>query len=119
MSCDNDLKVDVREEIQKDLTEQIMALIADKPCNGIEDCASIAWGVNACGTAEDYLVYAPSRTDEDRLEQLVADYNQLDREINELNQAVGVDCSLILVDPEIECIENQCLWVRDRYVIIN
>lgn len=119
VSCDNDWKIDAREMIQQDIADQVMALIADKSCNGASDCAAIAWGINVCGTAEDYLVFAPSQVDVDQLEALVADYNQLDHEINDLNEAVGIDCSLLLIEPKMECNQNVCTSLGERYAIIN
>ena len=119
ISCDNDWKIDAREMIQQDISDQVMALIANKSCNGAGDCAAIAWGINACGTAEEYLVYAPSQVDMAQLEALVADYNELDQEINDLNEAVGIDCSLLLIEPKMECNQNVCTSLGERYAIIN
>jgi hypothetical protein len=119
ISCDNDLKVDVREKIQQDIAEEVMGMIANRTCNGSGECASIAWGINPCGSANEFLVYAPSQLDQQRLQALVLEYNQLDREIHELNGVVGVDCDVFLIEPKIECQENHCTSLGERYVVIN
>ncbi len=118
-SCDSDLKINVREMIQRDIAEEVMVMIANSPCGGDGDCASIAWGINPCGTVNDFLVYAPSQLDQQRLEELVAEYNLLDQEINELSGAMGIDCSVFLIEPKIECQDNVCTSLGERYAIIN
>ena len=79
------------------ISTQVDQLIQDKSCDGTSDCAVIGWGIDPCGYTRSYLVYNPSKVDETALEELVATYNQLDRELNQLTDAVKlIDCYVIL-----------------------
>jgi hypothetical protein len=102
---DNDL-VAIKEQRMAEISANVEAVIANKSCNGADDCASIAWGSKPCGGPWGYLVYAPSNVDVPQLEQLVSEYNQLQAEVNQLTGAAS-DCS-VEVEPELECVENRC-----------
>ena len=89
------------------ISGNVEALIADKSCNGADDCASIAWGSKPCGGPWGYLVYAPSNVDVPQLEALVDEYNQLEGELNRL-RGIGSDCAFVEA-PELECADNVCV----------
>lgn len=109
VNCQDDdgLQVEIREERMAEIASHVEALIANRSCNGVDDCASIAWGSKPCGGPWEYLVYAPSNVDVPQLEQLVAEYNQLQDEVNRLKE-LGSDCALVQ-EPSVECVEGLCL----------
>ena len=116
--CGDDVEVSIKQEIQQHIQKEAEALVADKTCNGGEDCDAIAWGINPCGNVKDYIVFAPSQTDVAQLEKLAAEYNQLDREINAIvGGAELIDCELFLVKPDLECVEDVCKSTGPKYVI--
>jgi hypothetical protein len=99
-------QITIREQRMAEISANVDALTANKSCNGADDCASIAWGSKPCGGPWSYLVYAPGNVDVPQLEALVAEYNRLDQELNNL-KGIGSDCAVV-VEPELECIENRC-----------
>lgn len=103
---DTDLVV-VKEQRMAEISENVEAIIANKSCNGADDCASIAWGSKPCGGPWSYLVYALGNVNVPQLEQLVSEYNQLQAEVNQLNGAVS-DCAFV-TKPELECLDDICV----------
>lgn len=97
----------VREERMAVISGEVDAVIANKSCNGVDDCASIAWGSKPCGGPWGYLVYAPDNVDVTGLETLVEEYNRLESELNQLTGA-GSDCAVVEA-PELECADNLCV----------
>ena len=110
LSChddDGEQQIKSIEEQMASISATVDALIADKSCNGADDCASIAWGSKPCGGPWDYLVYAPSNVDVPQLEALADEYNQLELQLNQYTGA-GSDCALVEA-PELECADNICV----------
>ncbi|MDH3711131.1 MAG: hypothetical protein OER04_14655 [Cyclobacteriaceae bacterium] len=108
IACDSN-NTDELADKQKRLVElqaSIDSLIADKSCNGVGDCASIAFGSKPCGGPWSYLVYAPSNVDENLLQQLVNEYNQVQDEVNILTNAAS-DCAFVQ-EPQLSCESNEC-----------
>jgi hypothetical protein len=103
---DDDAAIETRETRMAQISDNVEALTANKSCNGVDDCASIAWGSKPCGGPWGYLIYAPSNVDVPQLEQLVAEYNQLEAEVNQL-KGLASDCALV-TEPELECFDNLC-----------
>ena len=111
VACDSNNNDDLADK-QKRLAElqtSIDSLIADKSCNGVGDCATIAFGSKPCGGPWSYLVYAPSTVDEAILQQMVGEYNQLQAEINVLTKAVS-DCALV-GEPDLGCEDSECVEI--------
>ena len=108
LSCQDDdgEQIEMREARMAEIEANVEALIANKACNGGDDCAAIAWGSKPCGGPWDYLVYAPSNVDVPQLEQLVEEYNQLQDEVNRLKE-LGSDCALV-EEPELQCSDDLC-----------
>ena len=116
----NGVAISLTEDAMAQISAQVNILIADKSCGGVNDCASIAWGIDACGNFRSYLVYSPSKVDEAVLKRLAAQYNQLDQELNQLTEAeITTDCSVFLAEPIIDCVEQVCESQGDRFVVIN
>ena len=106
--------ISVTEEAMAKISAQVAVLIDDKSCDGSADCASIAWGIDPCGNTTSYLVYKPETVDVPMLEQLVATYNHLNQELNQLTDApVTTDCDVVLIEPEID-LRKQSLPVIGR-----
>lgn len=109
LSCHDDDGEQIKsiEERMAAISGNVEASIANKSCNGADDCASVAWGSKPCGGPWSYLVYAPSNVDVPQLEALVDEYNQLEAELNQL-RGTGSDCALVEA-PELECADNVCV----------
>lgn len=107
-NCQDDIGEEIksRQARMTEISEMVNDLIEDKSCNGVDDCASIAYGAKPCGGPWGYLVYAPSNVDVAELEQLVEEYNQLEEEINQISGRVS-DCGLV-EEPDLECADNIC-----------
>ena len=105
-SDDDSAAIEVREARMLEISNTVEALTANKSCNGGDDCASIAWGSKPCGGPWGYLVYASSNVDVQRLEQLAAEFQQLESEVNVLKK-LGSDCAVV-TEPELECADNIC-----------
>jgi len=108
-TCSNDDYdlVAIKEQRMAEISANVEAVVANKSCNGADDCASIAWGSKPCGGPWSYLVYAPGNVNVTQLEQLVSEYNQLQAEVNQLNGAVS-DCAFV-TKPELECLDDICV----------
>ena len=106
-SDDDSQEIEIREERMAQISANVEALIANKSCNGADDCASIAWGAKPCGGPWRYLVYALSNVDVTQLELLVSEYNQLQDEVNQLTGAAS-DCAFV-TEPELECLDDLCV----------
>lgn len=103
---DDNAVVEIRERMAV-IRLSIDMVIEDKTCNGAGDCASIAFGSKPCGGPWEYLIYAPGNVDDVLLQELVDEYNQLEKEVNELTTALS-DCEG--VEPaELECREDVCV----------
>jgi hypothetical protein len=109
ISCSDDDGNDeiiIREKRIAEISTEVDEMIADKSCNGIDDCASIGWGAKPCGGPWSYLVYAPSNVDVPQLEALTEEYNRLEQEINQI-KGLASDCAFVTA-PELECVGNVC-----------
>jgi hypothetical protein len=69
-------------------------------------CKLIAFGSKPCGGPWSYLVYSTARTDEARLKQLVNEFNQLSKKINEETKVLS-DC-MYVTEPWIEFARGVC-----------
>ena len=121
VSCEkHGFAISATEDAMAQISAQVDILIADKSCDGTNDCASIAWGIDACGNFRSYLVYNPSKVDVPALERLAAQYNRLDQELNQLTKTeITTDCSVFLAEPIVDCVEQVCESQGDRFVVIN
>lgn len=75
------------------LLQEIVAEIGEARASTSESCRSIAFGAKPCGGPWRYLIYSVEDSDERRLQDLVARYNQLDQWRN-LEEGVISDCSI-------------------------
>ena len=78
----NKLKKEIAREIGKPRARQV------------NQCRVIAFGAKACGGPKTYLVYSGLQTNENKLKQLVGQYNSLEDKINKETNAIS-DCMFI------------------------
>ena len=74
--------------------------------NDITQCRPIAFGSRACGGPETYLVYSVKGTDEDKLKELVAEFNDLSERLNEEMQLSSI--CVVELEPELVIADGQC-----------
>jgi hypothetical protein len=74
-------------------------------------CRLIGFGSKPCGGPRTYLIYSRMKTDESRLEQLVTEYNRLERRHN-IEQKMFSDCMLAR-KPKIEIRNGVCIAVDE------
>ncbi len=91
---------------------EVILKTAKATCSDAEDCAAIALGSKPCGGPWQYLTFSKSSTDVDRLRQLVAEYNQLEKELN-LEQGRTSDCAVV-IEPQVFCYEEKCQEIDAR-----
>ncbi|AFM14088.1 hypothetical protein [Turneriella parva] len=60
-----------------DLDKQIQAIISDKTCITVQDCAYKAYGYKHCGGPSSYLIYSKKNINETELLQKVDGYNSI------------------------------------------
>jgi hypothetical protein len=77
----------------RDLKRAIDAEIGEPGADSISQCKYIAFGAKPCGGPWTFLVYSTKRTDESKLQQLVKEYNALQKKIN-AEEGLGSDCSV-------------------------
>lgn len=70
-------------------------------------CKLIPFGSKPCGGSWGYLVYSTLKTDESRLKQLVSDFNQLQKKMNEEGKIFS-DCA-IAPQPKVEFTDGMCV----------
>jgi hypothetical protein len=94
------------EELRRAIEQEIGVPAA----NDASQCKLIPFGSKPCGGPWSYLVYSTLKTDEARLKQLVSDFNQLQRQINEESKTLS-DCA-ITPEPKVEFTDRVCAAKR-------
>jgi hypothetical protein len=79
--------------------------------NELSQCHLIGFGSKPCGGPWTYLVYSTVQTNEFKLEQLVTDYNQVQRKFN-IERKTMSDCMLAR-KPKIESNNGVCTAVDE------
>jgi hypothetical protein len=90
------------EELRRMIEQEIGIPSANEP----SQCKLIPFGSKPCGGPWDYLVYSTLKTDESRLKQLVSEFNQLQKKINEEGKILS-DCA-IAPQPKVEFTDGVC-----------
>ena len=88
---------------------QIEELI-ETSCESGDQCIATALGVKPCGGLTQFIIHS-SDTDQEKLDALIDQYNELNKEYNETS-GVGSDCAVVTA-PEIDCISGNCKAVMD------
>jgi hypothetical protein len=90
----------------KELGRIIEQEIGTPAANEPSQCKLIAFGSKPCGGPARYLVYSTAKTNETRLKQLVDEFNQLAKKINEERKSFS-DC-MFVSEPKVELIDGVC-----------
>jgi hypothetical protein len=90
------------EELRRMIEREIGIPYADEPTQ----CKLIPFGSKPCGGPWGYLVYSTLKTDEIRLKQLVSEFNQLQKKMNEEGKILS-DCALA-PEPKLEFSGRLC-----------
>ena len=90
----------------KELGRIIEQEIGTPAANEPSQCKLIAFGSKPCGGPARYLVYSTAKTNETRLKQLVDEFNQLAKKINEERKILS-DC-MFVSEPKVELIDGVC-----------
>ena len=92
------------------MEKEIIEMIGDASCDGVESCRFIAFGDKPCGGPWKYLIYSIANVDTTVLQQKVSAYNMLNAEANERFRW-GSDCGFE-VPPNLGCKEGKCSELR-------
>jgi hypothetical protein len=95
----------------EDLRRMIEQEIGIPSAKELSQCKLIPFGSKPCGGPWGYLVYSTLKTDESRLKQLVSDFNQLQKKINEDDKILS-DCT-IAPQPKLEFAGGVCAAKRE------
>ena len=90
----------------KELGRIIEQEIGTPAANEPSQCKLIAFGSKPCGGPARYLVYSTAKTNETRLKQLVDEFNQLAKKINE-ERKIFSDC-MFVSEPKVELVDGVC-----------
>jgi hypothetical protein len=93
------------------IEKQIADLIGAAPAKQVSACKTLAFGSKPCGGPWRFLVYSSEYTEEARLIQLVATYNELQERLNR-ERGLMSDCS-IAVEPAVELRNGFCIASQD------
>ena len=89
-------------ELGRIIEQEIHTPAANEP----SQCKLIAFGSKPCGGPARYLVYSTAKTNETRLKQLVEEFNQLAKKINE-ERKIFSDC-MFVSEPKVELVDGVC-----------
>jgi hypothetical protein len=89
-------------ELRRLIEQEIGVPYADEP----SQCKLIPFGSKPCGGPWSYLVYSTLKTDETRLKQLVREFNQQQKKMNEESKIMS-DCA-VAPQPKVEFSGRLC-----------
>ena len=92
------------------LGSEIVGMVSDAQCADSADCRYIAFGSKPCGGPWKYLIYCAQAVDTVALATKVAEYNALEKQINDASELMS-DCSTP-EPPVLEIVEGRCADVR-------
>jgi hypothetical protein len=90
------------DELRKLIEEEIGTPTAKEA----SQCKLIPFGSKPCGGPGKYLVYSTAKTNETRLKQLVSEFNQLGKKMNE-ERKIPSDC-MFVTEPSVELVGGIC-----------
>lgn len=85
---------------------EIINYINSFSCSNSVSCDFIAFGSKPCGGPREYLVFS-SAVNLTQLQQLVANYNQMETDYNIQINAVS-DCAIVLPPNNVGCVNGVC-----------
>lgn len=90
----------------EDIAREIDKEVGEAPANRVSLCKTIPIGAKPCGGPWGYLVFSESKSNESKLNSLVAIYNDLDEERNKKESRVST-CEMISAPP-LELKDGKC-----------
>ena len=92
------------------LETEIKSMTQNLSCETDTDCHAIGYGDKPCGGFKSFLIYSSPHADEDKLIDLVQQYNDED---HRRNMSLGMTSTCdILLEPTVSCQSRQCLAVE-------
>ena len=100
-----------KEELQANMQaiEVEIENIISKECSESSQCQAAAIGTKPCGGPTHYIIYG-SVTSETELNELIEQYNALNKQLNEVTDAVS-DCAIVN-PPMLECSSGMCVEIE-------
>jgi hypothetical protein len=95
-----------------EMRAEIDQLVGTPTCSEDGQCRFIGLGSKPCGGPWGYLIYSTANVDSVVLKALVAQYNQLEAEINKKHGLIS-DCS-IPAEPVLICVDGVCVATGER-----
>jgi hypothetical protein len=90
-----------------ELLRMIKAEVGEPAAKSPSQCKTIALGSKPCGGPATYLVYSTAGSDEDKLKQLVSEYNELSRKYHREHPEIMSDC-MFVAEPKVELSDGLC-----------
>jgi hypothetical protein len=109
-SDDNDSSGTVTSAQLETKKQEIQNYINSFSCSDNNGCSYIAFGSKPCGGPWSYLVFSNS-VDLAKLQDMVKDYNEMNRIHNIQNNAVS-DCMFVSPPTEIKCVNGVCTIIK-------
>jgi len=105
--CGENKSSDSVDETLEELARLINEEVGQASADDFSQCRSLAFGSKPCGGPWSYLVYSTSESDEERLIDLVNNYNDLEEQVNEAEGRAS-DCEFIS-KPELDFENGRCI----------
>lgn len=90
----------------RELRTMIMKEIGTPTADEASQCKLIAFGAKPCGGPTSYLVYSTTKSNEAKLKQMVAEFNQLAQQSNQERKLMS-DC-MFVAEPKLEFADGLC-----------
>ena len=91
-----------------EIMDELEFMTSDKTCYQDSDCKIAQFGVRSCGGAEDVLAYSTVSANAQKVQALVAEYNQVNQKILDSSSSVGT-CEVLVLPTLSTCINNGCV----------
>ncbi|SNR17766.1 hypothetical protein [Tenacibaculum jejuense] len=110
ISCkDNASDLERDQEQLQEMFNEIKALASSKSCTDASEWSFTSYGVKPCGGPWGYIAY-PTTIDVSLFLQKVADFNELNTELNKKTGAIS-DCSLITQPVSVACEDGKAVLI--------
>jgi hypothetical protein len=110
----NSSELDAAQQPDSKRLEELHGMIKNEigtpSANEPSQCKLIGFGSKPCGGPGSYLVYSTAKTNESRLKQLVSEFNQLAKKIND-ERGLFSDCA-VTPKPKVEFVDGVCTAKR-------
>lgn len=86
------------------LKNEIVTAIGVPHADSVDECAVAAFGIKPCGGPLSYLIYSKKVTDQQKLEELIGQYNTLSKK---LSDGMVSDC-MAMMPPKVTLVDGKC-----------